>query len=103
LRTDAAALHLGHYIERSEIDALLENLLLNPSYVLAIERNDLGFVQPEKSSEVLLLSILIPTEQEFDNSAHRFEVEIACERDIIVGRCTKCDVHDGFQEMTMKL
>lgn len=95
--TDATPLHRAPDIERAEIDALLENLLLNPANVLAIGRDDPDFVQLEKSSKVLFLAVCVPPEQRVDDSTHSFEVQVSCEINIIVLGCTKFDVHNVFR------
>jgi hypothetical protein len=62
---------------------------------MCVSSNDPDFIELEKLSKVLLLAGLIPSEQAIDNPAHCFEVHIARESEVLIGRCTKLDVPRG--------
>ena len=82
--------------EGAEIDATFRNLLLNPANVSAVGDDDPDFLQLEKLSEVLFFTTLVPAEHTFYDFTDRFEVQIACESDIIFASCTKRNLHSRF-------
>jgi hypothetical protein len=90
-------------VKGAEVYRCTVNLLLNPTNIMCVSSNDPDFIELEKLSKVLLPAGLIPSEQAIDNPAHCFEVHIARESEVLIGRCQKLDVPRGSFQFTRRV
>src|SRR5262249_46709812 len=93
-RADSPSLPRRGHVQLPEIERSVSLSRLDPADIAAIGDDDAYLLDPELLGELPVLSFSIPSEEAFDDPAHRLEIDLLRKPVVIEPCCSKSSDHE---------